>query len=113
MLRFYINFLVLFTALGLLTGCSVYRIESEDLTLGYYPPKNPAQSALFIEKPDKPFEVVGKVSVSVENGKTFADVLDKMCNEASVLGGDAVTGVIIEPEGIIRTRYTAKVVVFK
>ncbi len=97
----------------LLSGCSIYRIDSEDTTLDFYPSKRSLQDVGYLEKIDKPFEVVGMVTVSVENAKSVEEVILKMRQEAAVLGGDAVTGVRFVPEGLIRKRYTGKVVVFK
>ena len=97
----------------MLAGCSIYRIDSQDTTPDYYPPRKSSQEVYYQEKMNRPFEIVGSVMVSVENGRSFDEVLARMRGEAALLGGDVITGVIHEPEGVIRTRYTAKVAVFK
>ena len=68
---------------------------------------------MYEEKVDKPHEFVGTVSVSVENARPLADVLDQMRVQAAMLGGDVITAVSFVPEGPMRKRYTAKVAVFK
>src|SRR3989339_1265898 len=96
------NLLFVLMMLTVLAGCSLYRIDSEDTTLDFYPPKKSLQEVVYMEKIDKPYEVVGMVTVSVENARPFEEVLARMRNEAAILGGDAITGVRSGPEGLIR-----------
>lgn len=103
-------FLMLIMALP---GCSFYRVDSQDTTLDFYPAKASFSDVAYLEKIDKPYEVVGIVAVSVENGQPLADVLGQMRGQAALLGGDAITAVEVEPEGAMRKRYKSKVVVFK
>ncbi|MBF0594704.1 MAG: hypothetical protein HQL22_07030 [Candidatus Omnitrophica bacterium] len=103
----------LLIASAMLTGCSVCRIDSQDTTSDYYPPKKSSQEVMYQPKIDHPNEIIGTVIISVDNGTTYDDVILKMKNEAALLGGDAITGIVSSPEGIIRTRYTGKVAVLK
>ncbi len=111
--QYFIQLVVLFMAVTVLPGCSLYRIDSQDTTLDYYPPKASQQDVVYMERIDKPYEVVGVVAVSVEKVRPLSDVLEQMRVQAALLGGDAITALNSEPEGLIRTRYTAKVAVFK
>ncbi len=108
-LKLFFIFLVL---LGL-PACSVYRIDSQDTTSDSYPPKASYHEVVYLEKIDKPYEITGEVTVSVENSRGFSDVLLQMRDQAALLGGDAITAVSSGREGSLRTRYTAKVAVFK
>ncbi len=109
-----------------LAGCSFYRIDSEDTTLDFYPPKDVSDGVVYLEKVDKPHEVIGIVTVDAERSKPFDEIVAKMKSEAAVLGGDAITDVrdtagdsvgsgspALLRNAYVRTRYTAKVVVFK
>ena len=111
--QYFIQLVVLFMAVTVLPGCSLYRIDSQDTTLDYYPPKASQQDVVYMERIDKPYEVVGVVAVSVEKVRPLSDVLEQMRVQAALLGGDAITALNSEPEGLIRTRYTAKVAAFK
>lgn len=106
----------------LLAGCSVYRVDSKDATLDFYPPKDSPQKVIYLEKVDKPNEVIGVVTVEVERTAIFEEVLAKMKEEAATLGGDGITDVHqdapVTPFKVlsnanIRVRYSAKVLVFK
>ncbi|MBF0618695.1 MAG: hypothetical protein HQL19_00850 [Candidatus Omnitrophica bacterium] len=104
--------ILLLIAIIFLAGCSVYRIDSQDTTLDFYPPKNTPERVQFLEKVEKPHDIIGIVTVATERSRPMAEVVTKMRYEASVLGGDAITDVRSEPSGIL-VRHTAKVVVFK
>ena len=94
-------------------GCSVYHVDSEDTTLDFYPPKNSVEKVLYLEKVERPCEVIGMVNVTVDKGRPFDEVVTKMRSEAAVLGGDAVTAVRPEPDGPLRIKYTGRIVAFK
>ena len=112
---------------GLLSGCTVYQIDSKDTTLDFYPPKKSIDEVGYMEKIDKPYEEIGVVSVTTERRQSLEDVLPKLKYEAAILGGDAITDVKTDAGGTwkniklqkflananIRTKYTAKVVVLK
>lgn len=118
---------LLFLSLVLcISGCSIYRVDSQDTTLDFYPPKSSANEVLYLEKAEKPHEVIGIVSVTTEKVQPLESVVEKMRMEAALLGGDAITDV--KPAGrpstylgrlellknaSINARYTAKVIKFK
>jgi hypothetical protein len=119
-------FVLFVTGLFPLAGCSVYRIDSEDTTLDFYPPKASALDVAYLEKIDKPYEVVGVVSLDAERSRPIEDILLKMRYEAAILGGDAITGLRSDLSEAkekksqplllnarIRVRYSAKVIIFK
>ncbi|MBF0388442.1 MAG: hypothetical protein HQL20_11455 [Candidatus Omnitrophica bacterium] len=104
---------IFIAAVFVLPGCSLYRIDYQDTTRDYYPPKSSKQDVVYLEKIDKPHEFVGVVVVSVENTRPLEDVLQQMRGQAALLGGDAITAVSSGPEGLMRTCYKAKVAVYK
>ena len=118
--------ILLLAACLVLTGCSLYSIDSQDTTLDFYPPKASADMVAYLEKADQPHEVIGIVTVDAERSRPLGEVVAKMKYEAAILGGDAITDVRrdlgqnagAKPDGLlsnayIRVRYTAKVVAFK
>ena len=120
------KFILLLAACFILTGCSFYSIGSQDTTLDFFPPKGSPDKVVYLEKVDRPHEVIGIATVDTERNRPFGEVVAKMKYEAAILGGDAVTDVRRDfgedagkrPEeflsnAYIRIRYTAKVVVFK
>lgn len=110
-----------------LTGCTVYQINSRETSQDFYPPKTDIDQVQYLEKVDKPFEQIGVVTVTTERRQTLADVLPKLKQEAAILGGDAITDIkkdatitwkAIRPQKLfgnayIRDTYSAKVIVFK
>ena len=119
--------LSIFLAVGFLSGCSVYQIDSKDTTPDFYPPKKSIDDVAYLEKIDKPYEEIGVVTVITERRQTLEDVLPKLKNEAAILGGDAITDIQTDADDIwkkitpqkffgnayTRVKYTAKVVVLK
>ncbi|MBF0122786.1 MAG: hypothetical protein HQL21_05190 [Candidatus Omnitrophica bacterium] len=111
----------------LFCGCSVYRIDSVDTTLDFYPPKDSDEKVVYLEKIEKPFDIIGVVMVTTERTHSFDEILVKMKHEAAVLGGDAITDLKTDAAGAwgsltpaklfknayIHARYSAKVVVLK
>ena len=114
-------------AVGFLSGCSIYQIDSKDTTSDFYQPKKSIDDVVYLEKIDKPYEEIGVVTVITERRKTLEDVLPKLKNEAAILGGDAITDIQtgsddlwknVKPHKLFgnaytRVKYTAKVVVLK
>ena len=108
------------------TGCSLYQIDSKSETTKYFPPKKSTTDVVYVEKSDKPYEVIGTVIVTTERRQTLESVLPKMQYEASVMGGDAFTDIRtdatgtwkkIQPQALlgnayIRANYSAKVIVY-
>lgn len=115
-------FLVLLTA-----GCSVYSVDSKDLTTEFYPPKNNISDVVFIENIDKPHTVIAEITVTTERRQRMQDVIHRMKREAAILGGDAITNIhsdatgewkklpaqTVIGNGYIRANFTADVIVFK
>jgi hypothetical protein len=118
---------LLLPLIAILTGCSVYQIDSRDTSDNYYPPKTSIEEVQYLEKVDRPSEQIGVVTVTTERRQTLSDALPKLKQEAAVLGGDAITDVQAEAtdnwkklknvkvlnNAYIRATYTAKVIVFK
>ncbi len=110
-----------------LTGCTVYQIDSKNISQDFYPPKTAIDQVQYLENVDKPFEQIGEVTVTTERRQSLADVLPKLKQEAAVLGGDAITDIQTNTTGMwkriklqklfgnayIRATYSAKVIVFK
>ena len=116
----------LLVLVGLISGCTVYQIDSKDSTLDFYAPKTNIEDVVYLEKVDKPFTEIGVVTVTTERRHSLEDVLPKLKQEAAVLGGDAITDIQTDGSGIwkkvqfkkflgnayIRANFTAKVIVF-
>jgi hypothetical protein len=124
------HFLLLISATvltGLLTGCTIYQIDSSDSTENFYPAKTAIDQVQYLEKVDRAVEEIGIVTVTTERRQSLEDVLPKLKQEAAVLGGDAITDVKNDATGTwkkirpkklfgnayIRETYSAKVLIFK
>ena len=85
---------ILFIALSILiSSCSFYNINSDEVTENYYPPKSSLDNIAYLDEVKEPHEVIGFVSVSTERRQKMPDVLEKMKREAAILGGDAITNI--------------------
>ena len=114
--------LVLFVA-----GCSIYHVDSQDLTDNFYASKKSINDVIFIEAIDKAHEVIAKVQVNTERSQSMQEILTKMKREAAILGGDAITNIQTDATGqwkklpaqqvignaYVRANYTADVIAFK
>ncbi len=112
---------------AILTGCTIYQIDSKDTTDNFHTPKTAIEQVQYLEKVDQPFEQIGEVSVTTERRQSVEDVIPKLKQEAAILGGDAITDVQSDATGVwkkvrpkkllgnayVRSTYTAKVIVFK
>ncbi|MBF0485278.1 MAG: hypothetical protein HQL16_02060 [Candidatus Omnitrophica bacterium] len=119
------NLMLLFFSFFFLAGCSVYRVDSQDTTLDFYPPKESSQTVPYLEKTSKPYEVIGIVTVTADRTRPLDEVITQMRSEAAMLGGDAVTDLSSQPSApqkkkddllanaYLRLMYSAKVIVFK
>jgi hypothetical protein len=96
----------------LFAGCSLYRVDSKDVSSDFYPPKNSADQVVYLEKVDKPYEVIGRVKITTDRMSPREEIVAKMRYEAAILGADAVTD-ITSDRAPFRVEYTAKAVVFK
>jgi len=80
----------------LFTGCSLYRVDSQDVSSDFYPPKNSADQVVYLDTLDKPYEVIGLVRITTDRTSPMGDVVAKMRYEAAILGADAVTDIVSE-----------------
>ena len=84
----------------LLSGCTLYQIDSADITDDYYPSKQSIQDVKYLETIDQPHEIIGYVIVNAERRQYLSEVLEKMSREAAILGGDAITGIKSDATGV-------------
>ena len=110
-----------------LTGCSLYHVNSEDISTEYHPSKNSPLEIVYLEEVTKPHEVIGYVTVNAERRQRIGEVIEKMKREAAILGGDAITNIKSNAtgqwlqlpaqeligNGYVRADFTATTVVFK
>jgi hypothetical protein len=118
--------LLLFLA-AFTSGCTVYQIDSKDISQDFYAPKTSIDDVVYLEKVDKPYTEIGTVTVTTERNQSLSDVLPKLKQEAAVLGADAITDLQgtssdlwkkLKPQQLlgnayIRTDYTVKAIVWK
>lgn len=111
----------------LLTGCSVYRISSEDTSSNFYPSKSSISDVVYLERVQQPHESIGHVTVNAERRARLNDIIEKMKIEAAILGADAITNIQTDStgtwkalpaqafikNGYVRANYTATAVVLK
>jgi len=111
----------------LLSGCSIYQVDSQEASKNYYSPKKQASEVVYEEKITRPHEIIGYVTVSTERRQNLSDVMEKMQREAAILGGDAITNIQTDAtgtwkrlpaqeiigNGYVRANFTAAVVVLK
>jgi hypothetical protein len=108
------------------SGCSIYRINSEEVTSTFHPSKKPEQ-VQYLEETSKEYEIVGFVTINSERNQSFEEVIEKMKKEAGVLGGDAIINITTNATGTwkklpaqkfvgnayVRANFSATVIVFK
>jgi hypothetical protein len=109
------------------SGCSIYRVTSQDTTTTYYPSKPSSHDVLYAENLDRAHEIIGRVTVNADRNQRIGNVIEKMKWEAAILGGDAITDIKSDADGFwkklpaqkiigngyTRANFTASVVVFK
>jgi hypothetical protein len=119
--------LVALLAAASLSGCSVYHVNSEDITTNYYPSKQSINDVIHIEQVEREHEVIGYVTVNTERRQRLSDVINKMKREAAIMGGDAITNIQTDATGqwknlpaqdvignaFVRANFTATVIFFK
>lgn len=123
----------LYTAIfviSLLTGCSVYQLDSKDSVTNFHPPKKDSSEIVYLETTDKPFEEIGTVTVTTERRQSTEEILQMIKLEAATLGADAIMDLQSDATGswkaikpiklqkilsnaYIRANYSAKAIVFK
>ena len=109
------------------SACSLYRVDSKDITTNYYPSNTSINDVVYLESIDKPHEIIGIVTVNAERRQSIDNVMDKIKREAAILGGDVITDIKTDAtgywkklpaqkligNGYIRANFTAVVAVFK
>ncbi|OGX26068.1 MAG: hypothetical protein A3D10_06570 [Omnitrophica WOR_2 bacterium RIFCSPHIGHO2_02_FULL_48_11] len=85
--------LFLFLLITLLSGCSLYNVESEETTNNLYHPKYAVSDVHYLESVSQPYEIIGYVTVNTERRNTVEQVIDKLKREAALMGGDAITDI--------------------
>ncbi len=122
------RFFLLMAIIFLTSGCSLYQIESDSIIYTPHPKKETLNDIAYLENVNKPYEVIGQITVNAERNQRRANVIEKLKTEAAILGGDAITNIRtntgtgqwakIKPKKIfgnanIRINYVADVIVFK
>ena len=114
-------------AMFILTGCSIYNIDSQDISTDYFPPKQSAADVVYLDEIYQPHFFIAYVTVNTERNQLISDVIEKMKREAAILGGDAITNIRsdatgtwkklpaqqIVGNGYVRANFTASVVKFQ
>lgn len=114
-------------ALITMTGCTLYSVDSKDLSETYYPSKESSLDVIYVEEIDKPHEAIGIVMVNAERRQRMSEILVRMRREAAIIGADAITNIQSDAtgdwkklpaqqvigNGYIRANFTASAVVFK
>ena len=122
-----INFIYLLGIVFLTSSCSAYYVNSTEVSPEFYPSKKSAQEIVYIEKVDRPFEIVGYITVNAERSKRLQEVIENIKREAAILGADAITDIKSDASGnwkklpaqhligngYVRANFTATAVVFK
>lgn len=75
-----------------MSSCSLYRVNFEEVTSNVYEEKRPEQ-VLVLETVTRAHEVIGYITVNTERNKSLQDVLQEMKRDAAKLGGDAITNI--------------------
>ncbi len=121
------QFFLLASIIFLTSACSIYHVDSKDTTSEYYPPKNSANDVVYLEKVDRPHDIISTITVNTERIQTMDNVLEKIKREAAILGADAVTDIKTDATGIwkklpaqkvignayVRENFTASAIIFK
>ncbi|HOW36349.1 MAG TPA: hypothetical protein PL155_08065 [Candidatus Omnitrophota bacterium] len=109
-------------------ACTLYQIDFESTSDNYYPAKTSANEVVYLETVNRPYEVIGTVTVNAERNQKLDNVVDKLKLEAAILGGDAITNIQTnagtgkwaktKPKKIfgnanVRTNFVAQVIAFK
>ena len=119
--------LFIVAAMLLMTGCSIYNIDSQDISSEIYPSKQSAAEVVYLDEIEQPHFFIAYVTVTTERNQRVSDVIEKMKREAAILGGDAITNVRTDATGIwkklpaqqiigngyVRANFTASVVRFQ
>lgn len=116
------NVAIIFVASLILSSCSFYQVRSQDDSgFSLAEPKKSFMDVEYVSETKKPHQVIGTLRVNTERNRGMEDVIRKMKMEAAVLGGDAVTEVMPDPEAAkkkesnarMRVDYVGKVIVYQ
>ncbi len=89
-----LRLLTTISALALfMSACSLYHIDSENVTFDYHPQKSSKNDVAYLEKVDQPYDVIGRAIVNAQRNQKMEDVIDKLKYEAAILGGNAITNI--------------------
>ncbi|PIW64288.1 MAG: hypothetical protein COW13_00975 [Candidatus Omnitrophica bacterium CG12_big_fil_rev_8_21_14_0_65_50_5] len=92
-------FLIVVSGL-VLSSCSFYNIKSQQDSSEAVATQQ-KKSFMDIEyapEVTRSYQVIGTLRVKTERNRDWDDVIRKMKMEAAVMGGDAVTDIILDPE---------------
>jgi hypothetical protein len=118
--------LCLISLVFIASACSLYRVDTEEISYNYYPPTSP-EIIQIMDNVTQPHEVIGYITVNAERNQKMDEILYKMKKEAAKLGGNVITNVHSDATGLwkkvppqkllgnayIRANFTAQVVVLK
>ena len=121
------KFFKLFCLIALLSGCSLYRITSDETSSDNYPPKPSSNEILYLKAVPQPYKVIGTVKINTERNQKKEEIIEKLKHEAAAMGGDAITNIsVMDDAGAsknklaqmlenarLRESYQADVVVFR
>lgn len=107
-------------------ACSIYRIASKDVSTNFHRQLK-MEDVVYIERLDKPHEIIGYITVNTERRQSLSDVMDKMKREAAILGGNTITDIKSDATGTwkslpaqnlvgnayVRANFSATVVILK
>ena len=93
-------FLLLVFVLFATSACTFMKVESEDVTTKYRLPRASTEGILYLEKIDRPHEIIAYVTVQTQRIQPVERVLEQMKKEAAQLGGDAITDLQVDATGI-------------
>ena len=82
------------------SACTFMKVESEDVTSAYHLPRASTEGIVYLEKIDRPHEIIAYVTVQTQRIQPVERVLEQMKKEAAQLGGDALTDLQIDATGI-------------
>ena len=121
------NIFYLLPLMFVFSACSIYHVNSEDTATDFYPSKISADQVVYMEKIDRPHEIIGYITVNTERIQPMNEVIEQMKREAAILGADAITDIHTDANGVwkklpaqkflsngyVRANFRAAAVVFK
>ena len=121
------QFLLLFASLILFSSCTLYHIDSQDISLDVHPSKQSIDEVVYLETIDQPHEIIAYITVNAERRQRISEILERMRREAAILGADAITNIKSDATGqwkslpvqdlignaYVRANFSASAVAFK